>query len=152
MLPAYRTIALRCCAAFLCGMSLMACHVESGDPLTIDNLRIRAPIPGSTASVAYFTINNRGTTDVVIGAITSPQYAKTEIHRTVLNDGVMQMRRIAELVVPAGGSLELAPSGYHLMLFGPQTELENNLPVSLLIHYGDNRELGVSAKLGEGFE
>jgi copper(I)-binding protein len=35
-----------------------------------------------------------------------------------MQDGVMQMRAVERLAVPAGGSIELAPSGRHLMFYG----------------------------------
>lgn len=138
------------CALLL--VSLIACGVDETDALVISDLRVRAPIPGSTTSVAYFTITNHSHQDIVISEITSPQFTGAEIHRTELINGVSSMRRVENLVIPANDAVELVPGSYHLMLFTPQSPLAPGQSVSLLIHYSDNRVLNVAAPLGKGFD
>ena len=132
--------------------SLVACSTAATDSATITDLRIRAPLPGSSTSVAYFTVHNHGDIDLVITQVSCPQFKRAEIHQSKLDGGIMRMRRVDQILIPAAGNVELAPGGYHLMLLEPVVELEAGQPISLLIRYSDNRQQSVTAQLGEGFE
>lgn len=147
-----RRIAWYFCISTLLLVGMTACSVDETAAVRISELRIRAPVPGSTTSVAYFTIANHSNQDVVISEITSPQFSSAEIHRTELNNGISSMRRIENLLIPANDSVELRPGSYHLMLFTPLSPLEPGQSVSLLIHYSDNRQVNVTAALDEGFD
>ena len=54
-----------------------------------------------------------------------------------LVDGVSKMREVEVLEVPPGGSVELAPGGYHIMLMMPLTALNRAQPVVILTTAGD---------------
>ena len=43
--------------------------------------------------------------------------ARVEIHTMLREDGMMRMRPVDRVEIPAGGSAALAPGGNHLMLF-----------------------------------
>jgi periplasmic copper chaperone A len=94
------------------------------------------------AAAVYLTIDNTGgLDDALIGASVDPSIAKTaELHETVAVDAtastmagdtamstsgteamagaepMMEMRPVDRVVAPAGGSVALAPGGYHIML------------------------------------
>src|SRR5262249_39154468 len=76
--------------------------------------------PGLKVHVAYMTIVNRGATDRVIVGAESTDYERSELHRSVIKDGVSTMQAIDEVRVPANGRVEFAPTGLHLMLIGPR--------------------------------
>ena len=133
-------------------LGLVACSTATTDSVTITDLKIRAPLPGSTTSVAYFTVHNHSDIDLVMTQVSSPQFKRAQIHQSKLDDGIMRMRRVEQILIPAAGNVELAPGGYHLMLLEPVVELEAGQPISLLIRYSDSRQLSVTARLGEGFE
>ena len=51
-------------------------------------------------------------------------FAAIEIHEMSMDGGVMKMRELKDgLVVPAHGSVKLAPSGYHIMFTGLKSPL-----------------------------
>jgi periplasmic copper chaperone A len=89
--------------------------VELGD-LAISGFWTRATLPGQRVGGGYMTIENAGAEDDRLVAIASPVTERGEIHEMAVVDDVMTMRRLDNgLAVPAGGSVELEPGGYHLM-------------------------------------
>lgn len=77
------------------------------------------PEPAASTGAVFLTIQNTGdTADTLLGA-TSEMAGVIEIHETVAEGGVMQMRPLEDgLVLDPGATVELAPGGYHLMMVG----------------------------------
>ena len=100
-------------------------------PDTIDFGRVR--IGRHRDSV--FTIENKGTApDRLVGA-QSAAAQKVEIHEMKMDGNVMRMRELEKgLEIPAGGSVTLAPGGYHLMLQQLKAPLvkDSQVPVTLV--------------------
>jgi len=104
----------------------------------VGDLRIVAPYaratpPGASTAGAYLTIDNRGARDRLVGA-SSTAAGAVEIH-TMQNDrGVMKMRPVWQLDVPARGRVSLVPGGVHLMIVEPKAPLREHerFPVRLV--------------------
>ena len=77
--------------------------------------------------------------DVTLVSGSSPVAANVEIHEMKLDQGVMKMRAIAGLPLPAGKPVDLAPGGYHLMLMGLKRPLAagDSVPISLVVEGAD---------------
>jgi len=89
--------------------------------LHIEDPWVRATPPGAGVTGGFMTVRNTGVQDDRLLTVTSAAVARVEIHEMRHEDGMMRMRRIdAGLPVKAGAKIELAPGGYHLMLFGPK--------------------------------
>jgi copper(I)-binding protein len=132
----------------LCGAAA-ARDVASG-PLKITRLWSPPAPPSAPTAAGYLTIANAGPApDRLIGA-SSPDFNGVQIHLMSMADGIMSMRPVPRgLVVPAGGSVTLAPDGFHLMLTGPRRAFKagEHIPVVLTFeHAGSVRaELDVQA-------
>ncbi len=73
---------------------------------------------GSQSSVAgYLSIENSGAEDEVLVAVKSDAFERIEIHEHTNIDGMMRMRPVARVVVPAGAVVDFKPRGLHLMMF-----------------------------------
>ncbi len=105
-------------AALLLGLAATA----SAEDLTIDRAWVRLAPPGAQAMAGFMAVTG-GLRDVVIESASSADFAQVEIHEVSMTDGVMQMRALPELEVPAGARVTLAPGGEHLMLIDPRREL-----------------------------
>jgi copper(I)-binding protein len=128
--PLGRTIV----AAALLAWSATA--IAGSDDLHFDDARVRALIPGQDKTVGYFEVRNNGTQDIELVAVAAASARAAEFH-TVIRDGdIMRMRRLEQVIVPAGGTLSFVPGGNHLMLFGV-TSLTDQNPVTLTTHTGD---------------
>ncbi|MCC6790614.1 MAG: copper chaperone PCu(A)C [Thermomicrobiales bacterium] len=87
---------------------------------------------------AYMVIENTGTTaDRLIAGKTA--VAETvEIHEIVDVNGVMKMQPLADgLEIPAGGSVELKPGGYHIMLIGLTESLVDGTTYELTLTFAE---------------
>lgn len=87
--------------------------------IAVHGLWLRQPPPSSEVSAGYMMIENPGTYPDRLLAVETPAAERVEIHEMEEVDGMMRMRELeGGLEVPAGGDVELAPGGYHLMLMG----------------------------------
>ena len=119
--------------AFLLAAALPVAAPASADgPLTVEDARARILLP-SRPGAAWLTIRNSGGADRLLGA-ESPAAERIEIHTHIHERGVMKMRRVEAIDIPAGGEAALEPGGGHLMLFGLKTGLApgDSFPLTLL--------------------
>ena len=69
-------------------------------------------------SAAYLSIHNHSPNgDYLIDAKTNIA-AMTSIHNHINDKGIMKMRAVKKIVIPANGSIKLQPGGFHIMLMG----------------------------------
>ena len=87
-------------------------------------------------SAAYMLITNNGAeADRLTGASTLAA-ASAEIHEIVDDNGVMKMQPLADgLEIPAGGTVELTPGGYHVMLLGLKDDLTEGETFDLILTF-----------------
>lgn len=90
--------------------------------------------PASRAGAGYLTITNTGAMpDRLLGG-GSPVVRDVQVHEMRIVDGIARMHPVeGGLVIPAGGTVTLAPGGYHIMLIGPKHPLKmgGHVPVTL---------------------
>lgn len=122
--------------ALVLALALAACGgATAGDPatgdpaaggangLTVDAAWARASTRIGGITAAYLSISNAGpAADRLIGVATSVAEV-VEIHETVRSDGMMGMRPVASVPIPAGGTVAMEPGGTHVMLIGLTGEL-----------------------------
>ncbi|HWD14647.1 DUF1775 domain-containing protein [Pseudochrobactrum sp. sp1633] len=89
--------------------------VTLGD-LTLSKAHSVATIPNARVAGGYIVITNNGKEDDNLIGGTSDAAGKVEIHEMSMKDNVMKMRKLSEpLAIPAGQTVTLAPSGFHIM-------------------------------------
>ncbi|WP_417309077.1 copper chaperone PCu(A)C [Devosia sp.] len=77
----------------------------------------RASLPNAPTGGAYFTLVNNGAEDDRLVSVTSPGAESVDMHEMKIEDNVAIMRKLTDgIVLPAGESTVLEPSGTHLML------------------------------------
>jgi len=76
---------------------------------------VRASNPGQSVAAAYVTLSSPQ--DVTLVYAETERAGTVEMHSMTMQNGVMKMRSMEELPVPAGKPVKLAPGGLHLMLF-----------------------------------
>jgi copper(I)-binding protein len=127
-------------------LALPGCS-ESGPTLSISNLQVVASAPAQKPGVAYMAIHNQGHSDVVLVAVSSPQFARIEMHQTVLKDGVARMQSLASVTIEANSNVNFAPGGRHMMLFEPTQGLIPGAEISLQFEFESGEMLMVTSKL-----
>lgn len=121
-----------------------------GDAVAIMNAWIREAHPEAETNAGYMTLINVGSEDVTLVELESPAFDKVEVHEMAMADGLMKMRELSELTVPAGGQARLAPRGKHLMLIGPHRHLEEGEAVDLTLTFRSGKKQTISVRVTEG--
>jgi uncharacterized protein YcnI/copper(I)-binding protein len=103
--------------------------------LAIEGAWTRATAQGAKVGAGYLTIRNTGRAADTLVAVETPAAARGEIHDMTMTDGVMRMRRLEALEIPAGGSVELKPGGKHLMLMELKAPLSEGTEVTVKLTF-----------------
>ena len=93
--------------------------------------------------VAYFTVRNGGDQDDRLIVVSSEVAEQAELHASVMQDGVMRMRAVDAVEVPAHGEAVLAPGGLHVMLVGLKAPLEEGGSFALTLTFEKAGEVEV---------
>lgn len=121
-----------------------------GGELQVTDVRARpAPLAGGTGAV-YLTVVNGTAKDEQLAAVSSPVAEAVELHETVDDNGVMRMRHEPEgFAIPAGGTLQLAPGGKHVMLIGLAAPLAVGDTITLTLTFAHAGEKVIQAPVVE---
>ncbi len=103
--------------------------------LTISEQRVRLMPDNSPATAAFMKIKNNTNKDIKITHAISDFSKKTEIHNHLMENGMMKMREIPFLLVPANQEIELKPGGLHIMLIDFKKKLSKTKKISLEIFF-----------------
>ena len=78
----------------------------------------------------------------------SPVAGVVEIHEMAMDGNVMKMRAIPGLDLPAVKSVELKPSGYHVMLMDLKQQLKEGytVPLTLVVEGKDGKRETLEVK------
>jgi copper(I)-binding protein len=104
---------------------------------------VRAPVPGQNMAAAFMVISNDGDKPLQLVAVKSEVAAQLELHGHTNDNGIMRMRRIDSLPVPAKGEVTLAPGGLHLMLIDLRKPLVEKQQVAFTLVFADGTEARV---------
>jgi periplasmic copper chaperone A len=123
---------------------LLSANVYAGD-IQIEGAWLRATAPGQDAASLDFSIISKQ--PAVLLGVSSEVCRVAELHRMIQEDGMMKMREVKALELPAGKLVNLGKSGYHLMLVGLKAPLKagEKIPLTLTIKLTNNRTVKVDA-------
>jgi copper(I)-binding protein len=102
--------------------------------ITVQDAWARATPPGATMAAGYLTVRNAGAADRLVGA-SSPAAERVETHNTSHEGDVARMREVKGYAVPARGTLELKPSGSHLMFVNIKSPFKEGTSVPLTLKF-----------------
>jgi copper(I)-binding protein len=146
---ARRTILIRT-AAVAAGLALLiaACGGGGGGgSLSATDPWVRYTGPDVPAG-GFMVLENAGDAADALVSASSPDFGSIELHETVEGgDGMMAMQPVASIPVPAGGSTELKPGSYHLMLFEPTGEIEIGQTVEITLAFEQGGTVTVQAEV-----
>ncbi|WP_179300239.1 copper chaperone PCu(A)C [Pseudothioclava arenosa] len=118
-----------------------------GAPLEISGGFLRASPGAAKIGAGFVTIRSKGEADRLIG-FRSPACARPELHTHVMDNGMMRMRQVEAIEVPAGGEAVLEPGGLHLMFIDLTAPLAegDNVPVTLIFEKAGEIEVSLPVK------
>lgn len=125
---------------------LFAGSVFAAD-IQIDKARVRASAPGQETAMVDLQITSKSASRLM--GVTTPAAKSVELHRMSMDNGVMKMREVQELALPAGQVVDLGEAGLHIMLMGLKAPIKEGAPVplTLKIQLADKKVLTVTANV-----
>lgn len=133
--------------AFLIGPHTPALAADA--VISVSKPWVRATVAGQSVAGAYMDITAKDTAALVGAA--SPVAARAELHTMTMDGGVMRMRPLAKLELPAGKTVNLKPGGFHLMLIDIRRELKagERVPLTLTVQdaHGARSTLKIDAEV-----
>ena len=121
---------------------------KAAEIITVDKPWIRATAPGQTVSGAFMTLVNGSATAYALSGVGFSGAGTVEIHQTSMTDGVMRMRKVSHIDIPANGSAELKPGSFHIMLIGLEKELKAGTVESLTLTFSDDSQKTIKTPVG----
>lgn len=99
---------------------------------------VRTPPPSVPMTAGYLTIDNPTAHDVTLVSASSIAAGRIELHEMRDENGRASMRMVERVVVPAKGTVKLAPGGLHLMIMSMPKVLVSGdeVPITLTMSDG----------------
>lgn len=127
-------------------------HKKHSIGVMVHDAYVRATPPGQPNAAAYLVLRNNAMHDIRLVSVKSNVAEVAEPHSHAMDAGMMKMRRVGHIDVPAGGETVLQPGGLHIMLMGLVKQLKPGEYVSLEFHFdnGQKQSMRVPVKMIAG--
>ncbi len=131
------------------GSLLTGPSVGAGDNmLMVVEAFARATAGQAKNGAAFLTVMNHGSEDDFLVAVETTAAKRPELHTHIHDNGIMRMRQVAEIKVPAGGSAALKPGGDHVMLMGLVAPLTAGAALPLVLVFKHAGRITVDVPIG----
>ncbi|MFM5082942.1 copper chaperone PCu(A)C [Aeromonas veronii] len=104
---------------------------------------VRLLPPGSPNTAAFMVLKNDADQPVRLVVAASAAAGRAELHTHLHENGVMKMRQVENIEIPAKGEAVLKPGSLHIMLFEVGT-LSEQTPFPLTLTMDDGQKLDLS--------
>ena len=131
---------------YLCCLALVSCtsqenfkppadegyKIDMSNLINVSSAYINPPMAGRDIASAYMRIQNLTNDKINLISISSPVSQTIEIHNHIHDGGVMRMRKLKNLEIMSGDTVELLPGGLHFMLFETNlSDYKDAIPLTL---------------------
>ena len=115
----------------LLGLLLALLAAPALAQVAVTNAWVRGTVPGQKGTGAFMQLTSAA--DMTLIGVASPVAKIVEIHEMAVDGGMMRMRAVDKLALPAGKAIDLTPGGYHVMLMDLAQPLKEGdvVPVTL---------------------
>lgn len=117
----------------ICVMALFAGTSMAFADVVVSEAWVRGTVKGQTETGAFMTLKSSEPTQLL--HVTSPVAKMVQIHEMSMTAGMMKMRPIKALKVPANSPVKLQPGSYHVMLMGLSKPLSKGELVPLQLTF-----------------
>ncbi len=118
----------------LCLSGTVHAHEENKD-IVVTNAWVRVMPPTQKNTAAYLTIENKTDKEFVLKSATTDVAGEVQTHQMEHVDGMMKMRKVDGISVPAQGHVELKPGGLHLMLLNLTKPVKDGDAISIVLKF-----------------
>lgn len=111
--------------------ALAALSLAAQAEVTVRDAWVRGTTPAQRVTGAFMEVTS--SEDAALVAVASPVAGLAEIHAMKMENGVMKMRPLPRLDLPAGKPVKLAPRSSHIMLMDLQRQLKPGDALTLML-------------------
>jgi len=115
----------------------------------IINARVAEAPPVAGMNAGYLEIDNGTSAPVTLMHVSSTDFSRIEIHRSIIENGMARMTPAGPVTIAARSSMMFEPGGYHLMLFQAVRPLRAGDRVRLTFHFTDGTAIDANAILNK---
>ncbi len=114
--------------------------------VTVKDAWVRATVAQQKATGAFMQLQSAQ--DAKLVAAQSPVAGVVEVHEMAMDGGIMKMRAVPAVALPAGKAVERKPGGYHVMLMDLKGQVKDGdtVPVTLVVEGKDGKRQNVEVK------
>ena len=127
-------------------VSALFLSVAASAQVTVKDAWVRATVAQQKATGAFMQLESKQ--DAKLVSAQSPVAGVVEVHEMAMDGGVMKMRAVPNLALPAGKAVELKPGGYHVMLMDLKGQVKDGdtVPVTLVVEGKDGKRQTIEVK------
>jgi len=115
--------------------------------IEIKDAYVRHMPPTQSVTGAFMKLVNTSDADRAAVSAQSSVAGAVELHTHIHDGGVMRMRQVDKIDVPAGGMTELKPGGFHVMLIDLKGPLELGQMVDIKFNFDDGSSAEIEAEV-----
>jgi copper(I)-binding protein len=125
---------------------LLAGAAGAADLLQVKEPWAKATVPGQKVGGVYMEIVARE--NLRLTGVKSAVAETAQVHQMKMENGMMRMRAVPFLELPAGKTVKLEPGGYHIMLFDIKQSLVagQKLKLELTVEDAGKRRHGIAVE------
>ncbi len=90
----------------------------AADSVSVSDAYVRASPPGAPTAAAFMILRNSDSVDHQLVVVSSSISKAAELHTSLVEDGMMRMRRMGRVTIPAKAAVVFETGGLHMMLIG----------------------------------
>lgn len=124
-----------------------AAFAGAADQVSVHQPYVRLAPPNAPTTGAFMVLRNSGGQPVKLVKADNPASRVTELHTHVNDNGVMKMRPVPAIELPAKGEAVLQPGGLHVMLIELKAPLKEGDSVPLTLSFDDGSSKQVEARV-----
>lgn len=117
------------------------------ESVAVKDAYVRHMPPTQTVTGAFMMLVNPTDSDRAAVSAESSVAGSVELHTHIHDSGVMRMRQVEKIDVPARGMTELKPGGFHIMLIDLKAPLESGQMVDIKLNFDDGSSVEIDAEV-----
>ena len=127
--------------------ALVGCGPSGTPQLQVGTVQAADPVSGSSQIV--LAVTNDGDGDDALVAVETDVAVAIELHETRIEDGQATMERLEEVPLPAGETVRFQPGGLHLMMVGPDDDVELGATFDVTLEFDRSDPITATAEVRE---
>ena len=117
--------------------------IAAGTNFEAVNGWVKPSMPGKNLTAAFFDLKNNSEKARVLRSVQS-SLGVAEMHNTIEENGVMKMRHMDSVELPAGETVSFKPKAKHIMLVELPKPLKEGDEVTLTLQFDGDETLSVT--------